>query len=452
MKNYLKIHELLQDFYLVRRQVRAQYQVGSLGISECQLLVQLLAEPEINATRMAETLSVAKSTISRILKGLINKELIITNICKNDGRSRSLEVTELGEEMVRQLQLSESEVLRRCLGHLSARQVSDLTYYLRTLADGWGTSEQTGLPGDHPVTVEITRLGRATGMTGSKFLNSNISSTEYIVLKSLSLSDSTSSVSALDRLLPFDKSTLSRTVNRLVKQDIILKNGGLGRKGSKLKISDSGLSLLHEVEANATNAIKLALANKNEQFVDHFVELLKLLSNPDAIQTSILRERTDVKELATVSERLQARGLLIDYLVSNNLHYESCDECFSAAGHSYGLYVSNRLKAVCQIFPHGAKYCLDNFAYQIGVEEQLIVDFLRFVLNEASRKLESTKLYINTHRLSQQVTGKLNIKKDGRDNPYIDTSAADALQEENEKMKKSETAEAQLPAAIAGKN
>jgi DNA-binding MarR family transcriptional regulator len=181
--SYLLIHELLQEFYLRRREIRIQYAVGSLGISEAQILIELVVEQGVTAKRLSEVLQLEKSTISRVLAGLQKKRLIKTAPLATDKRIKELIVTEAGKAAVEELHHSQNRVLHECLAPLNAKEQSDLGYCLRILADGLKTTPAAALPTDHPITLEIVRLGRGLGMTGPRFMNSELSSTQYHLLK-----------------------------------------------------------------------------------------------------------------------------------------------------------------------------------------------------------------------------------------------------------------------------
>ncbi len=374
-----RIHHLLQDFYLFRRKIRVSYQVGNLGISESQILVQTFAEPGLSAKRLTEVLHLEKSTISRMISSLVEKGHLRTEVSAGDSREKEIFVTASGTEMVQELQESNNQILQACLKNLTVREQYDLAHRMKLLADGLDCFPATYLPGDHPITLEIVRLGRGTGMTGHHFMRSEYSSTQYHFLRELQLRPE-SGLSDVQKHLPFDASTLTRTLASLRERKLVESSDGKSKRstarGANFVLSKEGVKVVAEIDKKASELFQGALSTAPADTAVKLEQLLqKVVHVSEGSGTKILQERVEVREILSLEERQLARGLLLDQLIRANKHFETPDEMYSPKNKCFGLFRNDDLIGACEAIYAGSDWQLMNFTTVPHTEKNIVTSF-----------------------------------------------------------------------------
>lgn len=378
---FMDIHILLQKFYIMRRLIRSKYEAGSLNISEAQTLFQTFIEPGISPSKLSQILQLEKSTISRLLKNIKQKGFINIESSKNDKRGQSIYLTKKGEQNVKQIQESNNKILNECLKSLNIKEQYELGSLLNNLADGLNCTAASYLPGDHPVTLAIVRLGRGTGMTGSSFMGTNFTSTQFHILLSIKESSSCT-LTELSEKLPIDKSHISRGLSKLKKINLISTNKI--KKSSKefLLLTNHGEITLHQINLAGENLIKNGFKNYDINIPIRLKNLLQNLNTPNnnLSNSSILQERIEIKPITSLDDRRIARGMLIDFLIKTNSHFETPDFMYHPENLCYGLYIENHLVAACEKFKNDNSNELSNMTQAPQLDQEILESFKTKVL------------------------------------------------------------------------
>jgi DNA-binding MarR family transcriptional regulator len=373
---YKDIHILLQKFYLMRRMIRSQYEAGSLSISEAQSLFQIFIEKKIIAQRLVQVLQLDKSTVSRIIKGLLKNGFIHTEVSEEDKRVQVLKLTEKGISYVRQTQESSNRILSECLKSLSAREQFELGNLLNILADGLNCTEASYLPGDHPVTLALVRLGRGTGMSGDAFMGTEYSSTQYHIMLLIKEHD-TLTFSDLSATLPLNKGTISRSLTYLKKQKLVTTEESKEKKYLlSLLLTTKGEIAINTIDSAGEKIIQEGLYGQPASIPERLCLLLNKLCMPQNIKDEvIIQKKVEIRELSTLQDRQTARGMLIDYLVKNNAHFETPDYLYHPDNALFGLFIDDHVVAACeQVFDNGQSIMI-NHAQLPQIEDELIKTF-----------------------------------------------------------------------------
>ncbi len=110
---------------------------SSTGLTAVQfgILLSVLEFPAIDATRIAELLSIDKTTIGDIIQRLVNKGLLLRETNAKDKRSKRVELTDEGRRVVQEVIRVRAAIADDILSPLTPRERATLIKLLRKLVD-----------------------------------------------------------------------------------------------------------------------------------------------------------------------------------------------------------------------------------------------------------------------------------------------------------------------------
>lgn len=333
---------------------------------------------------LAAVLSVDKSTASRHVASLKKRGLVtLSRGPSGDTRLKWITLTALGRDHVRDLHESQRDIISRTLACLSAKEQSRLAFLLRSLADGLSAPPAIAAPRDHPVTLELVRVARALGMTGTRFVSGELSSTQYHALNITEM-EPPQTVSSLSARLPFDKSTVSRTMASLLKKGLLkVQESVADRRVKELLLTPQGRRLVDDQRRLAVDTIAQGLCSRSSDEVRELSELLTRICRAGAdLPDTVVKEELEIRKLASAKEFNLARGMLIEHLLRSNRHFEAPEVIFSRKSTAYGIFVNGQLKGACEILSGDNSKEIANFAPSAGLDENYGRRFL-----EAVRKM-----------------------------------------------------------------
>jgi len=120
--------------------------VPGMGLSECHVLVELERRGSLNAAELVELLVLEKSTVSRLVQGLLDLALIRRDVDPEDRRRRRLFLTDAGCAQVAAIHAAADRDVGQALEYLEGdealRIAAGLERYARALryarrGDGW---------------------------------------------------------------------------------------------------------------------------------------------------------------------------------------------------------------------------------------------------------------------------------------------------------------------------
>ena len=116
-------------------QERMQYQSERFGLPEAELrcLLQFQNERYLTAKAIAARMNVAKSRVTKVVEGLLRKELLERTVDPEDSRVRLLKLTSAGISLVVEIVSFRQEVHTKVLDQFSREQRSALLNSLSQL-------------------------------------------------------------------------------------------------------------------------------------------------------------------------------------------------------------------------------------------------------------------------------------------------------------------------------
>lgn len=307
MKLYRSIFSRMLAYQRKRRLIARSRGLGadearqSLSYTEEAVLFTLLSSPAINTRELANLLGVERSWMSRIVGALEKRELLAVKSSAADKRSKELRVTKKAERLLVESEVLSSEIMEESLAPLSSSQRKKFSNYLSTFADGVG-APRYDRPAVHPVYWELWRLSRSVGISSGAFSEAALSTTQMQVL--FVLKESSCDVllaSDIERMLPFDASTLSRVLSDFEKRGWV-KRSPLkdDRRSLSVEMTNAGEVAHSKALESGVGMVKKGLRDLDASKLLEFSELLLDLvgSVPEALSSETCRTKVEVHKLS----------------------------------------------------------------------------------------------------------------------------------------------------------
>jgi DNA-binding MarR family transcriptional regulator len=226
---------------------------------------------------LAESTHIERSWMSRVVSSLEERELVSLKADPLDGRSKLVSTTSAGDRALSEINVFAAGVMDEALADLTKRECASLAQSMKHIVDGFQAPPAPLQPDADQLDVQLARLSRAIGVFGPSFLSSDLNLTQVHILLLLASthSDSTVAVRDLDFLLPFDMSTISRTVAIFEEEGFLTKTqSSTDRRSFTLELTKQGIAKLAEFKKIASRSMAAALERVAPAEVANAVQLL----------------------------------------------------------------------------------------------------------------------------------------------------------------------------------
>ena len=105
-------------------------------LTEFRILTMLAVEPNINAQRIIELIGLDKAGVSRTIKQLHEKALLIVTHDPQDLRSNTLQLTASGQALYDEVLIAAQEREQKLLAEFNHMEIENLIYLLNKLHTG----------------------------------------------------------------------------------------------------------------------------------------------------------------------------------------------------------------------------------------------------------------------------------------------------------------------------
>ena len=105
-------------------------------LTEFRILTMLAVEPNINAQRIIELIGLDKAGVSRTIKQLHEKALLIVTPDPQDLRSNTLQLTASGQALYDEVLIAAQEREQKLLAEFNHMEIENLNYLLNKLHTG----------------------------------------------------------------------------------------------------------------------------------------------------------------------------------------------------------------------------------------------------------------------------------------------------------------------------
>ncbi len=356
--------------------VSADQATTSLNYNEGLLLHLLDSEPEQNVKDLAESLKLERSWVSRIVSSLEQRELVNAFVPEADKRSKKLVVTRKGKTELQVMDTFRRVVMQERLKELSSQEQKELAELLKLLSDGLKAPQNILSSESHPVDLQLARLSWAVGVVGNDFFGSGLNVTQFQTLFTIIASERIEvSTSQLFETLPFDLSTISRTIAGFARQGLLEKQTSeRDRRSFSVILSSKGKARWQEIERAGTEMMRNAMRNFSAEQLKRLLELLEKSNRamPARIKHDSL-EKLELKKASTPEHMHLAEEFLKSRFGSKHAP--------SPAGlkrDRYTISIDNKLKAVVDLMRSEQDGSLTHFLFASeGLHEKDCLQLVR---------------------------------------------------------------------------
>ena len=202
--------------------VAADQASPTLSYTEEDALLVLDSSPGMNIKDLATFLNVERSWMSRLVAGMAKARYVKSLPSKNDRRSKELKITQYGRRALEESGELSNKIIEKSLESITLKEQESFRGYLKAYADNLGSPSSIAQVNRHPVYFELWRVSNVVGIFSDSFMDSGLSLTQVQVLNALKeLENNKVFASNLAQILPFDVSTISRTISDFEKSKYI---------------------------------------------------------------------------------------------------------------------------------------------------------------------------------------------------------------------------------------
>jgi DNA-binding MarR family transcriptional regulator/GNAT superfamily N-acetyltransferase len=133
--------------------LRKRYLDGAFSLTEARALYEIAANPASTVTALCQKLHLDKGYVSRLLKGLGGRGLIVQNVSLRDAREKPLALTDQGRYELEKLNEQSNRQIGKLLEPLTAEEQLAVLDGLRRVRKLLSGARRHGLSIDHLATV-----------------------------------------------------------------------------------------------------------------------------------------------------------------------------------------------------------------------------------------------------------------------------------------------------------
>ncbi|MBX7138540.1 MAG: MarR family transcriptional regulator [Oligoflexia bacterium] len=384
---YAKLYDLFLSFN--RRLLKILSELKSpLNTNESHLLQEVYAGLGV-ARDLSQTLSLQKSTISRVLSSLSQQGLLIVAGARDDRRVKTLKLSTAGLDLLLQDIAIRNREVDLCVEPLVQDERERLLKILHALANGLGAPVFHAQAEVNPLLVEIRRLTRAMGFIGPNCMGTGMSVAECQILHLLHQDHSELSMQEIAVKLSFaEPSEFSRLIKEMVRRGLVIKTAAKAdRRRQILRLGARGRQT---AQVNIERAAKWLQEGLKNVLADERRELIKLVEKfvnaPLAFAISALPEGVEIRVLETAEELKAGRVFLIESYFRSNLAHQAPEVLAGSSNLCVGAWIDRQIKALLEI-QRGSrgKYVMHNLLVAKDVAQSSVP---RHLLHAALRALE----------------------------------------------------------------
>jgi DNA-binding MarR family transcriptional regulator len=243
--------------------------------------------------------------------------LIVAERRKSDLRSKTLHFTARGKLIAQQVEEINRKVMHEVFTAITQAELADATETLHLLAQGM---EAFPLP-DRDVLAELKRLTAALGMLSDSYADTEMPLYRYQILFELYRRKSSCGYSELVRDFPLSNSTLSRELDALATEDLVVKGGSKSDKRSvMLSLTNKGADSFAAHHQRLAEKFGSWLLGTDSKLIERGVAALNKASIQPA-DPSRPRIKLTISSCTDEKQVNAARSFIVEELVRQGEHH-----------------------------------------------------------------------------------------------------------------------------------
>ncbi|MCB0334169.1 MAG: MarR family transcriptional regulator [Bdellovibrionales bacterium] len=349
----------------------------SLSFTEGLVLHLIHSVDQQSIKDLADILGLERSWVSRVV-GQLEKDNFVESVpSEHDRRSRLISITKRGIKTLEALGTNRSPLMTLYLKSLSQSEQKKLFSTMEDFASRWGAPKCVQSSETHPFDSALVRLSWQAGTVGYNFMQSELSVTQYQVLYELATSSQNLSASDLFEVLPFDMSTISRTIQGFEKDGTLTKIPSKQDKRSfTVTLTKDGKKRWNHCCQLVSDILQPAVSALSNEVEKVLIPFLHRCNEPKLMrQRNMPSARIQVTPFSPTNPDKAAQAFLNkkqNKLPSRSKLFEQC----------YAISFDDELKAVAQTTHQEKEGELTDFSFTSeGLNEQECVQLVRSVLS-----------------------------------------------------------------------
>lgn len=313
----IKLHHLIFKFVRTQRFVGLNFNIPSAEITaglshtEQSVLFVLNSLPEINIRDLAKHAGIERSWISRVVASLEEKKLLVIKEDLSDKRNKKISLNKLGKETLPASEKIVAKLFEELLKKLTKEEQKKFLKYLENFANGIGASKFQKHESGSDVAYQLGRISAKIGMYNDNVFDSNLSVNQLQTLLILELNKNTNlTLKKIDELLPIDLSSVSRIVQKFVKEGLVNKvKSETDKRSVHIELTNKGLDFLNtyyeEVVDLFSNSLKTFSKEEKEGFFTIYEKVGGDSSGLNIEMKSILQEINEEEKIKFIEKNLK---------------------------------------------------------------------------------------------------------------------------------------------------
>ena len=349
---------------LIANELGAAGQAGiGLSIAEGLLLHILQAEKDKSVKQLAELLALDRSWVSRLVSQLEARKFVTSQEGPEDKRSKIVLISSKGREALIALNGFRFQVMQRATLDLQPAQQSEFAVLLRKVADSLKAHRFIVTPQSHPIDAELARLSWVIGVMGENFLESGMGVAQFHIYETIAnAQNSMMLASDVNDLLPFDMSTITRSIVNFEKQGLFIrKTAEHDRRSAYVSLSKKGEESWKTYQKNAVEIFKPSADALSAKELEKLLGLFEIaVRNMPLARASSLKSNLEMKEINN-SELLKKAREFSESNIFNSKLLEKENKRVS-----YLLYSGPNICGIASVEPKGKSAKDDKFTIALS--------------------------------------------------------------------------------------
>lgn len=416
-----KLHVIFRQFQRRNRYVN-KASGTDLGLAESRALIELSDDSIVTTpSQLAETLSLSRAELSRIIKTLQERGFILVSFAAKDKRSRHLSLTRKGITATQKLDAAAEASYQKMLENFTREDIFRLKSHLHTLNDGLKAPRTIERPGENPIRSEIRRYSTAQGLFGKiSFSDIKINSLQWHIISEIYEAKDELTISKLQLLLGIPGNTLSQSIEKLAQKNLLIKTRAESdRRNVILSLTSAGDQLYRDILRNSAQRFRNALQNVSSDTLADFVELLARSANYSInSEEVIVYPQVKFKRFRSDRERNMLRNFYIKVMLNLDGEFDFQETLFASNSICIGMLLDNKLSGAVEISIQNSKAFVHSLAISCNIEDSYSKNFLEYSFTVLKNEYPSMDLFVDgAHLVSMLKQYKVALR--ARDNLFL---------------------------------
>lgn len=374
-----QLHNSIFRFIRKQRFVGLQHgipadQIGDgLSPTEQSILFILNAEPEKNVKELALAIGLERSWMSRVVSSLEERKLVLSEVSLSDKRNKNLRLTAKGIDILNRNEAKVSLMMEENVATLSASEQKEFSKSLAKFADGLQAKSYSNTSSQHEIAYQLGRLSAGFGMYAERMFETDLTVTYVHTL--LALEEHLGSpiqIGELTHTLPFDISTVSRTIDAFAKLKWVKKTQSkIDKRSFEVQLSNAGEEILKDYFSKVTAVFRKALARFTSTELDRLMQLYEKVAT----------------QIPYPARKTRGSGTSLSRELSDREFQEALKKLPSLHKNSknVGYFVEEEISAVLSIQRDDSDNSITSIALRThGLPTEKLIEFIRSCIMRAS--------------------------------------------------------------------